>query len=148
MTRLPTSATPRPVPLRNRVATLAALIFGAMTIFSGGSVLFGPESARAAAGAVVPFVLWFNFLAGFAYVAAAIGLWRRAGWTPGLALAILAGTVIVALGFAMHVSGGGDFSRRTVGALGLRTAFWAVISALAWQDLRRGPRDANGEEPR
>ena len=145
MANMPNTPARPPVPRRIRAAALAALIFGAMTIFSGGSVLFGPDSARAAAGAVVPFVLWFNFLAGFAYVAAAIGLWRGAGWAPALALAILAGTAIVALGFALHVAGGGDFASRTVGALGLRTAFWAVVSLLAWQDrraLRYGPDPA------
>ena len=56
------------------VAALVALVFGALTVTSGGKVLFGSEATRAAAGAYVPFVLWFNFLAGFAYVAAGVGL--------------------------------------------------------------------------
>ena len=56
------------------VTALVALAFGALTVFSGGRVLFGPEAARAAAGNYVPFVLWFNFLAGFAYVVAGAGV--------------------------------------------------------------------------
>ncbi len=124
---------PRPVARSLRLAAAAALIFGVLTIISGGSVLFGPASAREAAGAVVPFVLWFNFLAGFAYVAAAFGLWRGAGWAPGLAVAILGGTLIVVLGFVVHVAGGGDFAPRTVGALALRAGFWAVVTGLAWR---------------
>ena len=47
-----------------KAASIVAIVFGLMTIISGGSVLF-IESARRAAGDYVPFVLWFNFLAGF-----------------------------------------------------------------------------------
>jgi hypothetical protein len=41
-----------------------AVLFGLLTVFSGGRTLFGGEAARLAAGAIVPFVLWFNFVAG------------------------------------------------------------------------------------
>ena len=77
-----------------RIAALVAVVFGIATVFSGGRVLFGPEAARVAAGAVVPFVLWFNFVAGFAYVLAGVGLERR----TAVAMAIRTGlwTVIAA----------------------------------------------------
>ena len=39
-----------------------------------------PGAARQAAGHYVPFVLWFNFLAGFAYIVAGVGLWMRRRW--------------------------------------------------------------------
>lgn len=45
---------------------MVAVLFGWLTVLSGGRTLFGGEAARLAAGAVVPFVLWFNFVAGFA----------------------------------------------------------------------------------
>ena len=41
------------------VATLA-IVFGILTIKSGGEVVFGVSDARAAAGNYVPFVVWFN----------------------------------------------------------------------------------------
>ena len=63
-----------------RIIGIVALVFGLMTIVAGGRALFGDEAARAAAGAAVPFVLWFNFLAGFAYVVAGAGLIMRAPW--------------------------------------------------------------------
>lgn len=56
---------------------VTAVIFGVLTVFSGGRALFGGEEAARAAGAIVSFVLWFNFVAGFAYVASGLGLWRR-----------------------------------------------------------------------
>tara|TARA_R110002110_G_scaffold239506_1_gene455438 strand:- start:59 stop:493 length:435 start_codon:yes stop_codon:yes gene_type:complete len=36
------------------------------------------------AGHYGPFVVWFNFLAGFAYVVAGFGLWFRRRWAAGL----------------------------------------------------------------
>ena len=73
-----------------RAAAVVAVVFGVATIRAGGSVLFG-DGAQAA-GNVVGFVLWFNFLAGFAYVAAGAGLWLRRRWSAQLALTIAAAT--------------------------------------------------------
>ncbi|HMA87137.1 MAG TPA: hypothetical protein VKP89_00165 [Burkholderiales bacterium] len=113
------------------VAALVALAFGALTVFSGGRVLFGPEAARLAAGKYVPFVLWFNFLAGFAYIAAGVGLWLWRRWATWLALGIAALTLIAFAAFGLYVAAGGAFELRTVLAMTLRTAFWAAIAALA-----------------
>ena len=122
------------------IAALVALLFGALTVFSGGRVLFGPEAARVAAGNFVPFVLWFNFLAGFAYVAAGVGLWLRRAWAAWLALGIAAATALVFAAFGLHAAMGGAFELRTVAAMTLRTALWAWIAALALRALRAQSR--------
>jgi hypothetical protein len=123
------------------VAVLAG-VFGIATVVSGGRVLFGPDPARAAAGRVVPFVLWFNFLAGFAYLAAAAGLARGRRWAPRLSLAIAAATGLVFLAFGLHVLRGGAFEPRTVAAMSLRTVFWSAVAAAAWR--RPGPATDRG----
>lgn len=109
-----------------------ALIFGVITIFSAGRVLFGDEAARQAAGNYLPFVVWFNFLAGFAYVTAATGLATRQAWTARLALIIAVATALVFFYFGLFVLTGVPFEIRTVGALTLRTALWAGITWFAW----------------
>ncbi len=43
----------------------AAIVFGIMTLVSGTSILFLSQKASEMAGDFVPFVLWFNFVAGF-----------------------------------------------------------------------------------
>ena len=70
-------------PLR----VLAALggVFGLATLREGGLVLFGSGATRAAAGDYVDFVVWFNFLAGFAYVIAGTGLAFRRPWAVRMA---------------------------------------------------------------
>jgi len=45
-----------------RITAAVAVTFGLLTIMEGGTVLFGSEASRVAAGQFVPFVLWFNFL--------------------------------------------------------------------------------------
>jgi hypothetical protein len=103
------------------------VVFGLATVASGGRALFGGADM----GAAVPVVLWFNFAAGFAYVAAGVGLWRGARWAPGLSLAIAFATAAVFAAFLWHVAQGGAYEARTVGAMTLRLLVWTVIAALA-----------------
>jgi hypothetical protein len=120
------------------VAAGIAVVFGLLTIMEGGRVLFGGEAARTAAGRYVPFVIWFNFLAGFAYVIAGAGLWRRRRWALRLALAILVGTVAVFAALGVHILLGGAFELRTVAAMTLRTGVWAAIFAHASRRVAAG----------
>lgn len=112
-----------------------AVLFGLATIVSGGRVVFGLGSARADAGAYVGFVVWFNFLAGFAYVAAGAGLLLWRGWSAPLAFVIAAATLLVAGAFALHVIGGGAYEMRTVAAMALRAGVWVAIAVLACRSL-------------
>jgi hypothetical protein len=107
----------------------AAAAFGLATVVAGGRVLLGDGSARAAAGAYVPFVVAFNFAAGFAYVAAAAGLALRKRWGARLAAAIAGATVLVFAAFGVHVAMGGAFEARTVGAMAFRSIFWIAVAA-------------------
>ena len=65
------------------VATLAG-VFGVATVAKGTQVLFGSAVARVDAGHYVPFVLWFNFLAGFAYWPPPSASRSAAAGRPGL----------------------------------------------------------------
>ena len=118
------------------VAVLA-MVFGLMTLFSGGNVLFGPSEAQQQAGDYVPFVVWFNFLAGFLYVAAGIGIWLRRDWAFGLAVFIAIATGLIAVGFGLRVFQGDAYEMRTVGALTLRIGVWLVIAVALSRARRR-----------
>ena len=120
-----------------KALSAVGVVFGALTVFSGWQGLFGDAATRAALGHTVGFVLWFNFLAGFAYVAAGLGLWRGERWGLILATALALGTALVAAACGLHVLGGGAFEMRTVGALALRFGFWAVVAAVGWRRAGR-----------
>jgi hypothetical protein len=118
-----------------RTAAVVAVVFGIATIRAGGSVLFG-DGAQAA-GNVIGFVLWFNFLAGFAYVAAGAGLWLQRYWSAQFALTIAAATVLVFAALGIHVAAGGAFEMRTVWAMTLRSVVWISIAMLALAAVKR-----------
>ena len=120
-----------------RVAALVAAAFGILTIRAGGSVLFGDGAATA--GNYVPYVVWFNFAAGFAYVAAAIGRWRARRWGAGAAITIAGATALVFALFGIHVASGAAFEMRTVWAMTLRTVLWTGIAALTFRNAARSP---------
>lgn len=114
-----------------RACAAFALVFGLLTIVSGTKGLFGGPQQQAALGAYVNFVLWFNFLAGFAYVVAAIGLWRGDSWSAPLSLTIAATTGLVFIAFGIHVATGGAYELRTVAAMTLRLFVWMCLAWLA-----------------
>ena len=126
-------------PTHILVASIIAVGFGALTVFSGGSVIFFTEPARAA-GNIVPFVVWFNFLAGFAYVIAGTGLFKWQRWGINLSIAIAALTLLVFAALGFHILKDGAFEMRTVIAMAFRFFLWACIALLAniaWKKIDR-----------
>lgn len=121
---------------------IAALVFGTLTLFSGGRALFGSAEARAALGNVIPFVLWFNFIAGFVYIAAGVGLLRAKPWAATLAVMLAGSTVLVSLAMAIYTATGGAFEMRTVGALAIRSVFWITIAFVALRVVKSGSTTA------
>ncbi len=122
---------------RMKGIALLAMVFGLATLFSSSNVLFGADEARELAGAYVPFVVWFNFIAGFIYVLAAVGIWLGRSWAFDLSALIAAATAATALAFGIKAIQGGAFEMRTVGALALRIGFWAVIALLLFRRTGR-----------
>lgn len=116
-----------------RITGGVAIAFGLLSVVSGVTTLLGALEM----GAVVLFVLWFNTLAGLAYVVAGLGLWQGRRWAYPLSLAIFAATLLVFVAFGLHVAQGGAFEMRTVYAMALRSAIWGAIALVARQLLTR-----------
>lgn len=133
-------------PLRDsrrvKVAGTIGLAFGILTVFSGGTALFGGDTARAAVGNAVPFVLWFNFLAGFAYILAGLGLLARRKAAVGLSAAIAISTLAILAAFGLHVAGGGLYEMRTFAAMSIRSTVWLCITVIAFRAMPRKDRTA------
>ncbi len=125
-----------------------AVAFGAATLLEGGHVLFGGPEARAGAGNFVPFVLWFNFAAGFAYVAAGIGTLFELRPAVRLAWGIATSTALAFAAFGVHVALGGAFEMRTLVAMTLRTAFWVVQAVALPRLLGSGAPAKSSRDPR
>lgn len=120
---------------------IAAVVFGVVTVLSGGHALFGTLESRAALGKVVPFVLWFNFLAGFVYVLAGAGLLRCRRWAVYLSLSAAISTILVFAAFGIHVMNGGAYETRTVGALTIRALFWIAMTMVSMYAMEKKTHD-------
>ncbi len=115
-----------------KVLAVVAILFGLLTIKSGGAVLLFDGAERVAAGNYVPFVLWSNFILGFVYIVAGVGMWLQKRWAAWLAMAILIVTLMVFAAFGWHISTGGLFEERTLKAMILRSSVWLVLSLLLY----------------
>ena len=113
-----------------------AILFGALTIWSGGQVLFGPDASRTEAGNYLPVILWFNFLSGFLYVLAGIELPRWRESSVVLAAILATALVLVWIYFGLHILVGGAYEQRTLLAMVLRLAFWLVTAVLTYRALK------------
>ena len=125
------------------VFSLLAGIFGLLTIKSGGSVLFIDGEARLAAGHYVPFVLWFNFCAGFLYILAAIALWLMRTWSAWLSLLLAISTLLIFAILGLHILNGGEYETRTVIAMTLRSGIWTMIAFFTWNRFLRNKNPAH-----
>ncbi|RYC26351.1 hypothetical protein EUU22_01845 [Ciceribacter ferrooxidans] len=118
----------------SRAATIfggVAVLFGIATVISGGSNILTLWQAPGSALKIVPFVLFFNFAAGFAYVAAGIGMILKRRWARTLAIAIAAANVLVLAGLAIWILSDRPYEMRTVVAMSFRTVFWLAAAILS-----------------
>ena len=109
------------------ILALVSVVFGLMTVRTGALFLFTAEG-RLAAGNYVPYVLWFNFIAGFFYTITGIGIFLKKPWSAKAANLLFLLTGIVFIAFGIHVFRGGAYEVRTIGAMIIRTVFWLIIS--------------------
>ncbi len=121
-------------------AYLPALIigaFGALTVFMSGSVIFDLFGIRAKEGNFVPFIVWTNFFAGWAYLAAAYGFVARQKWTAKLLGTFVAVLLVAFVALKMHINAGGIFEERTVKAMMFRMTVTTVFAAIAYFTINK-----------
>lgn len=107
------------------------LAFGTLTLFLSGSVIFDLFDMRAKEGNYVDFVVQANFVASLLYLLASVGLFTGKNWPAFVLLIASAVLVFAAVGFAIHVNGGGIHEQRTIGALAFRTTLTVLFFLFA-----------------
>ena len=117
------------------IVSFVAIAFGLLTLKEGGLTLFGPPQYAEAAGNYVPFVLWFNFIAGFFYILAGVCIFRQRQAGAILSMLIASLTVIVFGAFAVHIALDGAYEQRTLIAMSVRSLVWIVIAIFARRKL-------------
>lgn len=132
----------RSARLMRIAVTVVAVLFGIATIKEGGSVLLIGGEAREAAGNYVPFILWFNFLAGFFYVATGIGILLARSWARWMASAIAGTTLILFVLLGIHIAAERPYEMRTVLAMAVRSGVWCGIALFLHGKRLRGSLSA------
>lgn len=106
---------------------IVIIIFGALTVTSGGKSLF-IESGIESRGNVVPLVLWFNFIAGFFYLIVGISIIKLKPSVKKLSIVLAILNVFVFLYLVKHIIQGGLYENKTLVAMSFRTAFWVFFA--------------------
>lgn len=119
------------------IMAVIALIFGLVTLYSGGEVIFLDGAGRARAGDYIGFIVWFNFIAGFAYILAAYGFYKSEQWSVILSKIIVIATLIAFGALGVHIFNGGAFEIRTVAAMILRSLVWIVMAFVAAKHIEK-----------
>jgi hypothetical protein len=124
---------------RHRLAALLAIIPGLLSIKEGGSVLLGLVTKDYT---ILPWLVWYNVVLGFASVIVGIGLWREHKGSIKIATTILSlhGLVLIILIilFAFKAS----VSLISITAMLFRTSIWIAIVVL----LRLKGNEQTGKE--
>ncbi|UXE68786.1 MAG: hypothetical protein KA713_09515 [Chryseotalea sp. WA131a] len=111
--------------------------FGLLTLFLSTSVIFDLFGIRAKEGNYVPFVVWSNFISSILYLFAAYGFINNKKWTAtllGISTLILFSAFI---GLKIHISSGGIYEEKTVGAMLFRITVTLVFATIAYFTITR-----------
>ena len=80
-------------------------------------------------------MLWFNFLSGFVYIIAGVGIWMQKRWAAKLAVLIVVSILIVYAILGLHILNGGLYEARTIAAMSMRSIVWAIIAMFAYRKM-------------
>lgn len=106
--------------------------FGLLTLFLSSSVIFDLFGIRAKEGNYVLAVVWANFLSSILYLVAAYGFIKDKSWTiKPLAISLIV-LLVAFIGLFIHISTGGIYETKTIGAMLFRTTVTGVFTTLAF----------------
>lgn len=120
-----------------RTASGVLLLFAALTIFMGGSVIFDLFGIREREGNYVLFVVWANWICGFLYVLAAYGFIKSKKWTAILLGGISIFLMLTFCKFYIYIQEGGIYEIKTIYAMTFRTGISLVLCLIAYRFINK-----------
>lgn len=113
------------------ISGIILLAFGLLTFFLSTSVIFDLFGIREKEGNYVLFIVWANFISSILYLLAALGFFTKNKRTTLLLVSSTIILIVAFIGLKMHISSGGIYETKTVGAMLFRisiTLFFTIIS--------------------
>ncbi len=118
-------------------SAISLTLFGLLTIFMGGAVLFDLFGIRAKEGNYVLFVVWVNWICGFLYLLTAYGFFKQKKWTVKLLFNIFFLLDITFAAFIFHILNGGLYETKTIYAMSFRTLITLAFALVAFFTISR-----------
>lgn len=119
------------IKILHYISIILLIVFGLITLFLSSSIILDLFGIRAQQGNYVIFVVWANFICSILYLFSAYGFLKVKKWTKsllGIAFLIL---FVSFIWLKVHISNGGLYETKTVGALIFRASFTAVLALIA-----------------
>lgn len=113
--------------MKRTLLLIFLFLFGLVTLFMSSAVLFDWLGIREKEGNFVPAVVWANWLCGFLYLICAYAVFKnslRAKIPLIIALFIL---IAAYLYLFIHITNGGLYETKTVGAMAFRVGITALF---------------------
>lgn len=106
--------------------------FALLTLFLSMSVIFDLFGVRAKEGNYVLFVVWSNFISSILYLFAAYGFIKNKKWTTILLVISTLLLIAAFIGLKIHISSGGIYETKTIGAMIFRISVTFVFAIIAY----------------
>ena len=113
--------------MKKTILLVFLILFGLVTIFVSGSVLFDWFGMREKEGNYVPLVVWANFLCGILYLIAAFGILLNKSWVRLPLVASLIVLVLAYMNLFTHITTGGLYETKTIFAMAFRFGITALF---------------------
>lgn len=123
--------------MKKTILIVALLIFGAVTLFMSSSVLFDWFGIREKEGNFVPLIVWANWLCGFLYLMAAFALWKNKLWAVKPLIISLIILSVAFIGLFLHITGGGLYETKTLGAMVFRLGITGIFTYLTFKIYKK-----------
>ncbi len=113
------------------------LVFSLLTLFLSSSILLDWFGVRSKEGNYVLLVVWANFICSLLYLAAVYGLVKSKQWPHKILMIAVAVLFIAFAGLLVHISGGGLYETKTIGALIFRISVTLAFTFFCYRRLKR-----------
>ena len=115
-----------------KITAIILIGFGLLTLVLSTSVIFDLFGVREKEGNYVLFVVWANFISSVIYLFAAYGLLNSKKWTALILSASVLVLILAFIGLFIHISSGGLYETKTIGAMTFRTILTLVFTLIAY----------------
>ncbi|PKP51424.1 MAG: hypothetical protein CVT92_12810 [Bacteroidetes bacterium HGW-Bacteroidetes-1] len=121
-----------------RILPVLLSVFALLTLFLSGSIIFDLFGLRAKEGNYVLLVVWANFICSLLYLATAYGLVKMKRWSCKILIVAVAILFIGFAGLILHISNGGLYETKTIGAMIFRIGVTLVFTFFCFRQLKKG----------